>query len=98
MAKKSVICIGTRMSRMDRQVSVLFFSLGQYVRMMSRMDRQVSVISSQFQFSRIQSSKSVRPYGGPNQKKEKTNTEKHRNTDPIGGNTFTCGIALNLLY
>jgi hypothetical protein len=42
----------------------------QYVQM-SRMDEQVSVISV-FQFSRIQSSKSVRPYGGPSKKKKKT--------------------------
>jgi hypothetical protein len=59
----------------------------QYVRM-SRMDRQVSVISVQFQFSRIQSSKSVRPYGGPNQKKEKKYaTDKHK-TQIRSGNTL----------
>jgi hypothetical protein len=53
----------------------------------------------QFQFSRIQSSKSVRPYGGPEPKKKLTDkhkqTEKH--TDPIGGNTFNGKkFALNL--
>jgi hypothetical protein len=59
--------------RMDRQ-EVSVFSC-QYVRMYGWTDR-VSVISVQFQFSRIQSSKSVRPYGGPNQKKKKKNEEK----------------------
>jgi hypothetical protein len=37
------------------------------------------------QFSRIQSSKSVRPYGGPNQKKKKKekNTSNTNTPDPI---------------
>jgi hypothetical protein len=52
--------------RLDGQTSFSYFL--KYVRM-SRMDRQVSVISVQFQFSHTV--KSVRPYGGPNQKKKK---------------------------
>jgi hypothetical protein len=89
--RKSVSIWNTNVA--DGQTS--FFSC-QYVRM-SRMDRQVSVISVQFQFSRIQSSKSVRPYGGPNQKKKKktqTNTETQIRSEVI--HSMAKKFALNL--
>jgi hypothetical protein len=41
-----------------------------------------------FSLSRIQSSKSVRPYGGPEPKKRDGQTQTDKHTDPIGGNTF----------
>jgi hypothetical protein len=72
----------------DGQTSFSFFLS---VCTMSRMDRQVSVISVQFQSHTVK--KSVRPYGGPNKKKKKKMLlNKHRNTDPIGGNTFKLEI------
>jgi hypothetical protein len=69
-----------------------FFSC-QYVRM-SRMDRQVSVISVQFQFSRIQSNKSVRPYGGPNKKRKK---KCYRQTQKQIRSNYTHSMEKNLL-
>jgi hypothetical protein len=75
---------GTRMSRMDRQVSFL-------VSMYECHGWTDKFQLFQFSFSSVaysQVSLSVRTEVPTKKRKRKNVTDKHRNTDPIGGNTF----------
>jgi hypothetical protein len=80
--RKSVSMYGTNVT--DGQTSFSYFLVDMYE--CHGWTDKFQLFQSVFQFSRIQSSKSVRPYGGPNQKKKKrkkkkmlqTNTQKHR--------------------